>query len=118
VLWLTPKVLAMSRMVSPCASRALASSRWQVLSEGLRPNRCPRALALARPSVVRATIKLRSNWPMAPRTFNSNWPWAVVVSSAGLSSTLNPASRLATASNVLSRSLVERAALPSMTKGK
>src|SRR5262249_34128139 len=74
-----------------------------------RPNFTPRALARLRPSSVRARISSRSNSARPPRTVSNSLPCGVVVSAQASASDLKLAPALATASRMLSKSLVDRA---------
>jgi hypothetical protein len=59
--------LAIARQLSPASKRLSASACWCSVSLGLRPNLVPRLRAVARPSLVRFTIRWRSSAAMADK---------------------------------------------------
>ena len=69
----TPNSSASSAVLcSPAASRCTRCASWRTVSLGLRPRKCPLALATLMPSRVRSRIRADSNSATIANTLNSN----------------------------------------------
>lgn len=91
----------------PVSYRARALLIALAFALGRPPSR-PRALAAARPSIVRSWVRSRSNWLTPAKIVKSNFPWGVVVSSHASFSDLMFAPAPLIRSTSSKRSLVDR----------
>jgi len=92
---------------SPLSRRLTASCFWCGVSLNGRPNLCPRALARALPSLVRARINSRSNSASPAKTVTIKRPCAVVVSAHASLRERKPAPLAMIVASVFKRSQVK-----------
>ena len=71
--------VAASRTVRPFAIMLRARASLSGSMTGFRPPFRPRAATAARPARVRSRIRSRSNWPSAPKRWNTSRPPGVVL---------------------------------------
>jgi hypothetical protein len=70
----TRSLIAASRTDSPLAIMLRARASFSALTTGLRPPLRPRDAAAESPARVRSRIRSRSNWPRAPKRWNTEPP--------------------------------------------